>query len=139
MTRLTVDASVGVKWALEEVHSEAARRLLDGGYSLIIPDLFFPETGNILWKKARQGELAADEVPPALEAILSVNLAVHASQPLISLAVEIALESGRTVYDSLYVALASSEDAPLVTADEKLFNALSQGPLAPHVVWVGNI
>jgi predicted nucleic acid-binding protein len=37
------------------------------------------------------------------------------------------------VYDSLYIALAVARDSILVTADDKLANALSGGPLAAHV------
>jgi predicted nucleic acid-binding protein len=35
------------------------------------------------------------------------------------------------------VALAVALECPLVTADERLVQALAGGPLAPHVVWVG--
>jgi predicted nucleic acid-binding protein len=47
------------------------------------------------------------------------------SLTLIEKAFEIATACGRTVYDSLYVALAVHSKAPLVTADEKLANALA--------------
>jgi len=138
MIRRIVDASVGIKWALEEVHSEDARRLLGGSYELIVPDLFFPEVGNILWKKARQGEMTPEEAALAAEAVGSVRLEVYPSPPLLPLALEIALQTDRTVYDSLYVALAVREGALLVTADERLYNALSHGPLASYLTWVGD-
>ena len=48
-------------------------------------------------------------------------------------ALEIAIAYRRTVYDSLYIALAVARDSILVTADDKLANALSGGPLAAHV------
>ena len=38
--RVVVDASVAVKWYLEEDHADTARGLLDGTYQLIVPDLF---------------------------------------------------------------------------------------------------
>jgi predicted nucleic acid-binding protein len=41
------------------------------------------------------------------------------------------------VYDSVYVALAVALDCPLVTADERLVNALAIGSLASHVLWIG--
>ena len=47
------------------------------------------------------------------------------SEPLIDLALRIALQHGRTAYDSLYVALAVTLKSDLVTADEKLVNSLS--------------
>jgi predicted nucleic acid-binding protein len=139
MKRRVVDASSGVKWAIEEVHCEQARVLLDGSYALLATDLFFPEVGNILWKKARRGEMAAGEVGAVFHAIGSVRMEVFPSPPLMPLALEIAVRTGRSVYDSLYVALAVREGAPLVTADERLFNALASGPLSSAVEWIEDL
>src|SRR5438046_9849081 len=36
-----VDASVALKWFVEEIHAEAARCLLDDQYALYAPDLFW--------------------------------------------------------------------------------------------------
>lgn len=139
MRRRVADASVGVKWAIEEVHVKDARKLLSGDYALLVPDLFFPEVGNILWKRARRGEMSVEEAVLAADAVGSVLLEAHPSRPLLPLALEIALQLDRTVYDSLYVALAVREEAPLVTADLRLYNALRGGPLSPHVVWVEDL
>ena len=46
------------------------------------------------------------------------------------------MQTGRTVYDSLYVALAVQMDCRLVTADEKLYHALKGGPLHTSILWV---
>jgi len=56
VSRYVVDASVGIKWFVPEIHSDAARRLLTEDSILLVPDLFFPEIGNILWKRVRRGE-----------------------------------------------------------------------------------
>jgi predicted nucleic acid-binding protein len=50
---------------------------------------------------------------------------------------EIALGTGRSVYDSVYLALTIALERRLVTADERFANALASGPLAAHVLWVG--
>ena len=57
MSKFVVDANVGIKWVLSEVHSEVALRLFDHDYELLVPDFFFPEIGNILWKRIRRGEI----------------------------------------------------------------------------------
>ena len=62
MDRLVVDASVAIKWVVEEEGSEAAAGLLDGS-TLAAPDFLIPECANILWKKVRRGELAPEGKP----------------------------------------------------------------------------
>ena len=54
---LVVDASVAVKWLVEEEHSDEADRLLDGNHELFAPRLMASEVGNALWRKVRMGEL----------------------------------------------------------------------------------
>jgi len=42
----------------------------------------------------------------------------------------------RSVYDSLYLALAVAEKCALVTADAKFHSVVVKSPLADHVHWV---
>ena len=136
-TCLVVDASVVIKWHVTEVHTDAALRLLrDDAPALHVPDLVFPEVGNILWKKVRRGDLTEEQARGIGHLVAVAPLAVHPSAPLLEAALEIAMRTGRTVYDSLYVALAVQMDGRLVTADEKLYNALKDGPLGAHILWV---
>jgi predicted nucleic acid-binding protein len=134
-----VDASVAVKWFVSEVHTEKAERLLDGSWVLLAPDLLYAEVTNILWKRVRGGLMDSEEARVALETLLVFPLRVFPSSPLSLAALEIAVQTDRTAYDSPYVALAVREGAPLVTADQRLYSALSSGPLAPNLVWVGDL
>jgi predicted nucleic acid-binding protein len=134
---VVVDASVVIKWHVAEVHTAAALRLLDeSAPELHAPDLLYPEVGNILWKKIRRGEIAEDKARKIARLVVAAPVVVHASAPLLEAALEIANRTGRTVYDSLYVALAMLVHGRLMTADEKLANALKGGPLAAHLLWV---
>jgi predicted nucleic acid-binding protein len=134
---LVVDANVVIKWHVTEIHTDAALRLLrDDAPALHVPDLVFPEAGNILWKKVRRGDLAEDQARRIGHLVAVAPLEVHPSAPLLEAALEIALRTERTVYDSLYVALAVQLDSRLVTADEKLYNALMAGPLGARILWV---
>ncbi len=54
-------------------------------------------------------------------------------RPLTSLATELAIETDRTIYDCLYVALAIEQKCQFLTADERLVNALGKSPVAEHV------
>jgi predicted nucleic acid-binding protein len=139
MSRFVVDASVAVKWFLPEIHDVPARRLLGGGHTLIVPDLLFPEVGNILWKRVRAGDIAAPQADTILQTLGAMPLIVHPSWPLVTVALTIGCQSGRTVYDSLYLALAIQKMAPMVTADEKFYNALQASPLASSLLWVEDI
>ena len=136
MRSLVVDASVAVKWFLPEVHSEAAMRVLSLGAPLLIPDLLYAEVGNIVWKRVRMGEITKEEAATLLQTLGDLPLAVLPTWPFALSALEIACATGRTVYDSLYVALAVRENARLVTADERLYNALKDGPLQTYLCWI---
>lgn len=130
---------MAAKWFLPETLDAAALRLLAPGIQLLAPDLLYPEVGNILWKRVRAGELTAAEAQTVVVALGNLPLVRFPSWPLTVPALALACQSGRTVYDSLYLALAVAESAPLVTADERLYNALKTGPLAPSLRWVEDL
>jgi len=133
LTTAVIDSSVAVKWFVPEVLSEEAAHLLDGSWELLAPDLLFPECGNTLWKKVGRGELTVDEARAILGALTQVPFAVVPSSGLMAAALEIAVAHQRSVYDSLYVALAVLRECALITADDRLVNAVARGPLAAHV------
>ncbi len=58
--------------------------------------------------------------------------------PVFGRALQIALESGRSAYDSMYLAMAEALSTRVVTADRRLYNALQFGPFAGLVLWVEN-
>jgi predicted nucleic acid-binding protein len=136
MMKVVVDASVAAKWFLPEVHSDAAARLLDPAIALYAPDLIVPEFGNILWKKIRRAELTRDEAREILRAFVALPLELRPSSILLSAAFELAGELDRSVYDSLYLALAVAEECAVVTADAKFHSVLAASSLANHVRWV---
>ena len=139
MSVYVVDASVGMKWFLPEIHTEPALRLLTGSHYLLVPDLFFPEFGNILWKKTKRGELSAKEAREVFRALGTIGLRVHETQTLLPLALDIAFDADCTVYDALYVAVAVTNDVALVTADHRLYDRIHAGPLTSHVIWIEDV
>jgi predicted nucleic acid-binding protein len=132
--RLVIDASVAIKWYVPEDRSAAAVSLLESGDILLAPDLIVPEFGNIIWKKVQRGELTADEGRSIVNAFTSLTLLSHIpSVRLLPGALEIALSFDRSVYDSLYLALAVTADALFITADERLVRALAGTELGDTV------
>ena len=137
MSLYVVDASVVAKWFVPERLSDDAVRLLDDKHELASPDLMWAEIGNVLWKKARAGQLQGREAASIIRALDDFPVTVFPSRLVLEGALEIALGTGRSVYDSVYLALAVALECRLVTADERFANALAGGPLAAHVLWVG--
>jgi len=133
MMRFVVDASVAVKWFVPEDDDESALKLLDPSNELHSPDLLIPEFGNTIWKKLQREELNPDEARTVIRALAVVPLVTHASFELLPPAFDIAVRTSRTVYDSLYISLAIALRSQLITADERLVNALSRSPFADKV------
>ena len=137
-----VDAGVAIKWYIPEVHEAEAKRLLSPTVTLHVPELFFPEFGSIVWKKARLlkvPELTEEEGRDILRLLLAVDLEVHPMAPVLEPAFTIAVGPERpTVYDSCYLALALLLGRRLVTADRAFYDALKGGPHGAHLLWVAD-
>lgn len=127
-----VDASVAAKWLLPSVHepladeaAELLNRYAEGEVQLIVPELFWAEMGNLLWRAVRLKRCSVDQAQEGLSSLIDLRFPTRPTRALLSLAFSIASAFDRTVYDSLYVALAVSSKSQLITADEKLANALA--------------
>jgi predicted nucleic acid-binding protein len=84
----------------------------------------------------RRGEPTPDEARLIRGGLEQQPISTFPCRPLLELAFEVALDTNRTVYDSCYLAVAMLIGCQLVTADQKLFNALQGGSYATHVCWV---
>jgi len=113
-----VDASVAVKWVVDEPDSGLARSLAPA--ALEAPDLLPIECANILWKKAAIGDLTRKEAAERLGFLLRAPVTFTASHELLDLALDVALEWQHPVYDCIHIALAIRRNIPLITADKRL-------------------
>ena len=131
---IVVDTSVAVKWYVPEPGAEHAVALRLAGNDLVAPELLIAELGNVLWKKVRRGELDGAEAAEIADAFVrACPLRLRPSLPYAALALDLALRFERSVYDTLFLAVAVAEGGSYVTADERLVHALAQGDLAPLV------
>ena len=137
MRKFVVDANVAIKWVLPEIYSQLALQLLENEENkLLVPDFFFSEIGNILWKRVRSREINLITSQKYFNEILAVNLQIYQSIQLVPLALDIAVGIQQAVYDCVYLALAVQESCQMVTADERFFNALQGDSLASYLCWV---
>lgn len=125
MITLVVDASIVVKWVVEEEGTEDALALRRKA-KLIAPDLLAAECANILWKKVRRGELSIDEAVFAAKLLQRADLEFLATRPLLEGATRWAIELDHPAYDCVYLALALARDCQLVTADGPLLRKLER-------------
>lgn len=139
MSLYVVDASVAVKLYVPEVHSQQAIRFFSDQHNLIAPDLMLSEFGNIIWKKVNLlGELTQDEGKRIIAAAQTLPLAYYRATDLLTDAFQISLNTQRTVYDCLYVALAALQGCQLMTDDRKLSAALQPTSLAAFLTLIEN-
>lgn len=143
MNTLVIDASVAAKWFLptkNELHVESAVTLLGryakGDVRFLVPDLFWAELGNIFWKAVRQSRWQGSHAEEAIRLLKQRSFPTIPAKTLLEDAFQISMNFDRCIYDAIYVALAIASKATLVTADERLANAL-----AAHlpVKWLGTL
>lgn len=113
---VVVDASVALKWVLTEDGTDRARALITRS-PLAAPDLLWIECTNVLWVKARRGQITARDARAACAAIAGTPIRVVPAEQLVADALDIALELEHAAYDCLYLAAALAERCVLVTAD----------------------
>jgi predicted nucleic acid-binding protein len=118
LSGFVVDASVAIKWFVDEPASTQAAGLLR--HPLSAPDLLAPECANVLWKKVARAELSLDEAEVIALALQNAAITLHATRGLLATAMRIACELGCAAYDCFYLALAQELRQPLVTADLRL-------------------
>lgn len=139
---LVVDAGVALKWYVPEPFEAEAKRLLDPAFVLHVPEFFFAEFGNIVWKKARllkTPELTVEEGREILELLVEVPIVAYPVGSLLRVAYDLATGPVRsTVYDCCYLALAIALDCRLITADRPFYDAHRGGPYGHHFLWVAD-
>ena len=125
MAAYVVDASVAIKWVIQEAGTEAALRLL--GHELIAPDLLVAECANILWRKQRLGEISAREAGLAARLLERAELDLVPMRRLLDRATALAIALDHPAYNAVYLALAETTGRAFVTADLRLARKAAGG------------
>ena len=133
--KIVVDASVIVKWFVEEKYSKEALIIRDsfteGLVDIVAPSLLYFEVLNALKYSGAFGE---DELKKVARILEDYQFTVYELRGAYAeKAVEIAMRKGITIYDASYVALALIEETELYTADEKLLTKTQDLEIAKHL------
>ena len=132
MTVFVIDASVAIKWVVEE---PGTRQALDlSRHTLLAPDLLVAECANILWKKVRRSELSESEAALAARLLANADVDLVPMRPLLERATRIAIGMDHPAYDCVYLALAEARGCEFVTADMALARKTLAAGLGTRVV-----
>ncbi len=124
MNTLVIDASIAVKWVVEEQGTPEALTLRQRA-KLIAPELLAAEWVNILWKKVQRHELLKEEALLAARLLQGAEIELLPTRSSLEAATRLAIELDQPTYDCLYLALAMAQDCRFVTADERFLRKIS--------------
>jgi predicted nucleic acid-binding protein len=91
-----------------------------GNNIAIAPELLLVESANVLDRKRKIDEISETESVQLLTDILSMPIRYFSHGPLIPAAFDLALQHSLTLYDAVYLALASEQGAIVFSADEDM-------------------
>jgi predicted nucleic acid-binding protein len=137
---VVVDASLALKWVVEEPYSTEARTLLrDWGNHrrrLLAPALFLYEVANALAKRVQRRQFTLEQAKERLRFFLESGPLLQQIGAAHLRALELMERFGLpTAYDAHYLALAESQRCECWTADERLWNAVKKD--LGWVRWIG--
>jgi predicted nucleic acid-binding protein len=127
--RCVIDTNICIKLFINDPLTPKVNqlfdRLNDSSTEFFVPDLFYIECANVLWKYVRANLYTAEQVQADLTDLKDLRFQVTATKDLMIEAVQIGLDYGITAYDGCYVAVSQQVSAPLLTLDERLANSLA--------------
>jgi predicted nucleic acid-binding protein len=127
-----IDASVAVKWVVDEPDGDKAEKLFDE--RLAAPTLWLAEAASALWSKCRRQDISELDVRNACATLRQAPVDEISLDLLLPAAIDLALSLRHPVYDGFYLAAAHVNDTHLVTADQRF--ARRAGDFPEHALRV---
>lgn len=136
---VVVDASVALKWFIEEAGSVQASAVLVGTDALIAPDLIIAEVANAGWKAVRAGNMLPEQHDHTAARMPLVFDELIPSAHLATRAAVLSRLLNHPAYDCFYLALSEQRSATLITADRRLLDRLAGTQWAALAVCLSSI
>jgi predicted nucleic acid-binding protein len=131
---IVVDASVAIKWFVHETDSDRAQWLFNPDVKRIAPDFALAEIANGLRRKERVGDMPQDAVRRSVASMPRLFHRLVTCSDVMTTSIRLSQALDHSVYDCIYLAVAQSLAAPLITADTKFVAKLASSPHAANVV-----
>ena len=136
MERIVADASIIIKFFINELYSKQSRSLMEvfvrKEIELLEPPLLLYEVINGV-RYSRAKKFTESEIKAIIESMVNFDFKwLDINSEIAYLATEISLRYNVSFYDASYVALAKAMGADLYTADNKLIEATSL-PFVKHI------
>jgi predicted nucleic acid-binding protein len=122
---IVIDASLAVKWYLDEAWADEAEALLiEYEGDIVVPDIFISEVIGALVRRANMAKAMRSDSATAtarFQALFDTGsiTAIRSPPPAVVRAATLALDLGHPLKDCLYLALAMELECDLITCDER--------------------
>ena len=125
---IVLDASVVLKWFVDEEDSDQALRLREEFYTgereIVIPDLLLFEVANAL---RYNPSFTAEEIKEAVKTLFDIEIEIITpTSSLLSKTIELAKDFDVTCYDAAYLALAEELGFEFITADARFYRKVGK-------------
>jgi len=121
---VVLDASVAVRWIVEEEGSDEAAALLERDVSWIAPRLLLTEAASALRRKVADDAIALEDAVQSLDVLLQAIadgvVRLVDDERTIAQSLLLAVSLQHKVPDCVYLALAEREGASIATAEDRL-------------------
>jgi predicted nucleic acid-binding protein len=134
-----VDASVAVKWFVEEPRHDLARSLVESRASLIAPDVVLLEVASAFQKKVMSGEMEQEQARVAITTLPECFSELIEFSSLLFAGLELSCQLGHPIYDCMYLAYARMVNCRLITDDRKFVGRCIDRGLAGDLVLLAEL
>jgi predicted nucleic acid-binding protein len=125
--QFVVDASVALSWYFRDEETQLSEQLfaMTDDHILLVPPHWFSEVANGIRMGEVRGRCEEAEAPRFVARLESMSFAVETFPPFVQFetVLPLARQYGLTVYDAIYLHVASSNGVPLATFDKALARA----------------